>query len=494
VTSASATAPAARLQGISKQFGATLALDDVDFDVGFGEIHAVVGENGAGKSTLIRILSGVHRPDRGRVVVDGVAHNFASPHDAIAAGIVTIPQELRLVPELSIAENIALGDLPVHRFGPLALLDRARMHDEARAILAQLDFVPDVRRPVADHSFAERQLVAIGRALHRQCRIFILDEPTAALEQHEIERLFAVLARIKARGTAIVYISHELDEVVAIADRCTVLRDGRVVTTTRRGAFSVGDLVSAMTGRAHEAVDTAPPAAGAALLEADGGGPHPIRVRAGETIGLAGLLGSGTDVLMRRLFGAVRATAPILVKSQPRRLRGPADAIAAGIGFVPGERALGLVLNQSVRDNILLASLDHLRRGLVIDRAAGERIVAELMDLLDIRPRRPELPMSALSGGNQQKVILAKWLARRVEVLLLEEPTQGIDVGAKAQIHGLIRDFVRRGGGALIASSDLAELARLCDAVLAVRQGSVAARLERTDGLDEPKLRAAIGA
>ena len=494
MTSASATAPAARLQDISKQFGATLALDGVDFDVGFGEIHAVVGENGAGKSTLIRILSGVHRPDRGQIVVDSVARHFASPHDAIAAGIVTIPQELRLVPALSIAENIALGDLPVHRFGPLALLDRARMDEDARAVLAQLDFVPDVRRPVADLSFAERQLVAIGRALHRQCRIFILDEPTAALEHHEIERLFGVLARIKARGTAIIYISHELDEVVAIADRCTVLRDGGVVTTSQRGAFSVNDLVSAMTGRAHEAVDTAPPAAGAALLEADGGGPHPIGVRAGETIGLAGLLGSGADVLMRRLFGAVRATAPILVKSQPRRLRGPADAIAAGIGFVPGERALGLVLNQSVRDNILLASLDRLRRGVVIDRAAGERIVAELMDLLDIRPRRPELPISALSGGNQQKVILAKWLARRVEVLLLEEPTQGIDVGAKAQIHGLIRDFVHRGGGALIASSDLAELARLCDAVLAVRQGSVAARLERTDGLDEPKLRAAIGA
>jgi ribose transport system ATP-binding protein len=494
VTSASATAPAARLQDISKQFGATLALDDVDFDVGFGEVHAVVGENGAGKSTLIRILSGVHRPDRGQIVVDGVTRNFASPHDAIAAGIVTIPQELRLVPALSIAENIALGDLPVHRFGPLALLDRNRMDEEVRVILAQLDFVPDVRRPVADLSFAERQLVAIGRALHRQRRIFILDEPTAALEQHEIERLFAVLARVKVRGTAIIYISHELDEVVAIADRCTVLRDGRVVTTTRRGAFSVGDLVSAMTGRTHEAVDAVPSMAGAMLIGADLAGAHPVGVRAGETIGLAGLLGSGADIVLRRLFGAVRSATPIQVGSQPRRLRGPADAIAAGIGFVPGERALGLVLNQSVRDNILLASLDRLRRGIVIDRAAGERIVAELMDLLDIRPRRPELPMSALSGGNQQKVILAKWLARRVEVLLLEEPTQGIDVGAKAQIHGLIRDFVHRGGGALIASSDLAELARLCDAVLAVRQGSVAARLERTDGLDEPKLRAAIGA
>jgi ABC-type sugar transport system ATPase subunit len=494
VTSASATAPAARLQGISKHFGATLALDSVDFDAGFGEIHAIVGENGAGKSTLIRILSGVHRPDRGQVVVDGIARQFASPHDAIAAGIVTIPQELRLVPALSIAENIALGDLPVHRFGPLALLDRTRMDNDARAVLAQLDFAPDVGRPVAGLSFAERQLVAIGRALHRQCGIFILDEPTAALEQHEIERLFAVLTRVKARGTAIVYISHELDEVVAIADRCTVLRDGRVVMMSRRGAFSVGDLVSAMTGRAQEAIDATPPASGAMLVEADAGGVQPINVRAGETIGLAGLLGSGTDLVMRQLFGAARTAAPIRVKSQPRRLRGPADAIAAGIGFVPGERALGLILNQSVRDNILLASLDRLRRGVVIDRTASARIVSELMDLLDIRPRRPELPVSALSGGNQQKVILAKWLARRVEVLLLEEPTQGIDVGAKAQIHGLIRDFIHRGGGALIASSDLAELARLCDAVLAVRYGSIVARLERADGLDEPKLRAAIGA
>ncbi|MGA8228771.1 MAG: sugar ABC transporter ATP-binding protein, partial [Xanthobacteraceae bacterium] len=343
-------AAAARLQGISKQFGATLALDGVDFDVGAGEIHAVVGENGAGKSTLIRILSGVHRPDRGQVIVGGVVRHFASPHDAIAAGIVTIPQELRLVPALSIAENIALGDLPVRRFGPLALLNRKRMDEEARAILVQLDFAPDVSRPVADLSFAERQLVAIGRALHRQRRIFILDEPTAALEQHEIERLFAVLARIKARGTAIVYISHELDEVVAIADRCTVLRDGRLVATTRRGAFSVDDLVSAMTGRSHETVDATPPMAGEPLVEADLGGAHPIRLRAGETVGVAGLLGSGTDILMRRLFGVVRNASPILVGSQSRRLRGPADAIAAGIGFVPGERALGLVLNQSVRD------------------------------------------------------------------------------------------------------------------------------------------------
>jgi len=485
---------AASVEDASKRFGATLALDRVNFDVGFGEIHALVGENGAGKSTLIRILSGVHQPDRGQIKVDGVARSFGSPHDAIAAGIVTIPQELRLVPALSIAENIALGDLPLRKIGPLGLVDRARMRADARAVLAQLDFAPDVDRPVAALSFAERQLVAIGRALHRQCRILILDEPTAALEQHEIARLFAVLARMRAQSTAIVYISHELDEVVAIADRCTVLRDGRVVATSRRGDFSVDDLVGAMTGRLQDVAALTPPALGATLLAADIEGSPAIHIRAGETVGLAGLLGSGTETIMRRLFGVARRGSPIVVDDKPRRLRDPADAIAAGIGFVPGERAVGLILNQSVRDNILLPSLDRISRTFLIDRAAGNRIVAELMDLLDIRPRRPALPVSALSGGNQQKVILAKWLARRVSVLLLEEPTQGIDVGAKAQIHALIRNFVARGGGALIASSDLAELARLCDAVLAVRQGVVTARLDRNQGLDEPKLRAAIGA
>ena len=237
------THPAASVEGVSKRFGATVALDGVDFDVAFGEIHAIVGENGAGKSTLIRILSGVHRPDRGVVRIDGRERQFSSPRDAIAAGIVTIPQELRLVPTLSIAENIALGDLPVRRLGPLELVDRARMRAEARAVLAQLDFDPDPGRPVAALGFAERQLVAIAKALRRRCRIFILDEPTAALEKREIERLFSVLARLKAQGTAVVYISHRLDEVVAIADRCTVLRDGRVTAVVGRGAFSVHDLV-----------------------------------------------------------------------------------------------------------------------------------------------------------------------------------------------------------------------------------------------------------
>jgi ribose transport system ATP-binding protein len=504
--------PAASAEGVSKHFGATLALDGVDFDVAAGEIHAVVGENGAGKSTLIRILGGVWRPDRGTVRLGGAARHFASPREAIAAGIVTIPQELRLVPALSIAENIALGDLPVRRFGPLAMVDCARMRDAARAVLAQLDFEPDPDRPVASLGFAERQLVAIAKALRRQCRVFILDEPTAALEKREIERLFAVLTRMKAQGTAIIYISHHLDEVVTIADRCTILRDGRVAAVSRRGAFSAHDLVAAMTGRAAQAAVVAPFAPGELLLDARPDGVAALALRAREVIGLAGLLGSGSGRIMRALFGVTKEPMPTRVFSEkvdfrfsaentttPRlsdtelRLRSPADAIAAGIGMVPGERSLGLVMNQSVRDNILLPNLAALSRMGWLDRRAGDRIVAELMELVDIRPRRPQLRAGALSGGNQQKVMLAKWLARRVAVLLLDEPTQGIDVAAKAQIHGLIRDFVARGGGALIHSSDLAELSRLCDSVLAVRQGRIAATLDRTTGLDEPTLRAAIG-
>jgi ABC-type sugar transport system ATPase subunit len=356
----------------------------------------------------------------------------------------------------------------------------------------QLDFSPDLDRPVAQLSFAERQLVAIAKALRRRCRIFILDEPTAALEKREIDRLFSVLNRMKGQGTAIIYISHRLDEVVSLADRCTVLRDGKVTAVRQRGKFAVGDLVAAMTGRAAEEVITVTGPRGDLLLTAEPDGATTLRVHARESVGLAGLLGSGTDRIMRRLFGAGEP-ADLTTRGRQHRIASPADAIKLGIGMVPGERRLGLVMNQSVRDNILLPSLDALSRLMVLDRKAGDRLVNELMGLVDIRPRRPELKVSALSGGNQQKVIIAKWLAHRVGVLLLEEPTQGIDVAAKTQIHNLIGDFVTRGGGVLINSSDLAELARLCDSVLAVRQGRITGSLERRDGLDEPTLRAAIG-
>jgi ribose transport system ATP-binding protein len=464
------TAPAASAKNIFKHFGATQALDGVAFNVMAGEIHALVGENGAGKSTLVRILGGVYQPDSGELFVDGEPCHFANPHDAIAAGIVTIPQELRLVPALSVAENLTLDDPPVRFVLGVPLVDRAAMREQARQALAQLDFAPDPDTRVDRLSFAERQLVAIAKALRKRCRLLILDEPTAALETREINRLFAVLERMKSQGTAIVYVSHRLDEVVTLADRCTVLRDGKVAATSRRGAFAVGDLVQAMAGRAASYIWPESAEPGRTLIDDD-----VIQLRAREVVGLAGLLGSGTGGVLQRLFAD------------------PLRAIRSGIGMVPNERRLGLVLSQSVRDNILLPSLDRLTKGGMIDRAAGNELVARLMELLDIRPRNPALPAYALSGGNQQKVILAKWLAREVAVLLLDEPTQGVDVAAKAQIHGLIRTFTRNGGGALVASSDLAEVTRLCDAILAMRHGCVVERIQRGDGYDEKRLHAAIG-
>ena len=485
--------PAASVRNISKHFGVTHALIDVDFDVMPGEIHALVGENGAGKSTLVRILGGVHQPDAGTITVAGLPCHFGDPHDAIAAGIAIIPQELRLVPALSVAENLTLDDPPVRRVFGVPLIARKTMREQAQQALAQLDFAPDPAARVDRLSFSERQLIAIAKALRKSCRLLILDEPTAALESHEIERLFAVLARMKNQGTAIIYVSHRLDEVVALADRCTVLRDGSVVATSARGSFAVGDLVQAMTGRAAISVATDPAQPGATVLEDADVRPDAVNLRGNEILGLAGLIGSGTGRVLRRLFGIGAAGAAIRVNGKHRRLTGPADAIRSGIGMVPGERRLGLVMTLSVRENILLPSLDRLIRAGRLDRAAGDAVVSRLMELLDIRPRDSALPASALSGGNQQKVIIAKWLAREVGVLLLDEPTQGVDVAAKAQIHALMRDFAKRGGGVLMSSSELAELTRVCDSICALHQGKITARLDRATGFDEQRLHAAIG-
>jgi ABC-type sugar transport system ATPase subunit len=488
------TAAAVDVRGLTKAFGATRALDHVDFSVDFGETHALVGENGAGKSTLIRILGGVHRADSGTIEIAGEPRSFANPRDAILAGVITIPQELRMVPALSIAENIALGSLPVRRlFGILPGIDRRRMREEAQDYLDQLNFKADLDRPVQSLSFAERQLVAIAKALRLKCRIFILDEPTAALEDREIHRLFGVLEGMKQRGTAIIYISHRLDEIVTLADRCTILRDGKLVATRPRGTFTASHLIEDMTGRmAHEDIG-APEKPGAILLEETSGRSDRMSVREKEAIGLAGLLGSGSDQIVRRLFGVGRNRTDIrLSGGREVCLSRPSDAIAADIGFVPGERALGLVMNLSVRDNILLPSINRGGNPFWINRARGNALVRDLMELLDIRPRRPDLRVAALSGGNQQKVIIAKWLARRVSVLLLDEPTHGIDIAAKMHVHALIRNFTRDGGGVVVSSSDLAELARICDCVLAVRDRRIVSRIERNDGMNESALRAAL--
>ena len=486
---------AVKVTGLTKAFGATRALDHVDFTLEAGETHALVGENGAGKSTLIKILGGVYRADSGVIEIGGEPRSFANPRDAILSGVVTIPQELRMVPALSIAENIALGSLPMRRlFGLLPAIDRKRMREDAQTYLDQLNFKADLDRPVQSLSFAERQLVAIAKALRLKCRVFILDEPTAALEDREIARLFEVLERMKQQGTAIIYISHRLDEIVTLADRCTILRDGKLVAVKPRGQFNTYDLIEGMTGRMAQEDFIESPQPGQALITETDDRNDRMTVRAKEVIGLAGLLGSGTDQIIRRLFGVGRERTGVRLESgREAHFTRPADAIAADIGFVPGERALGLVMNQSVRDNILLPSATRDNSPFWINRRKGDALVRELMELLDIRPRRPDLRVGSLSGGNQQKVIIAKWLARRVSVLLLNEPTHGIDIAAKMHVHSLIRKFAKDGGGVLVSSSDLAELARICDTVLAVRNRRIVSRIERKDGMDEGSLRASIG-
>jgi ribose transport system ATP-binding protein len=487
------TKPAVSARAVSKYFGATCALANVDFELFGGEVHALVGENGAGKSTLVRILSGVQQPDQGEVLLDGQPVAFGSPRDAIAAGIVTIPQEPRLVPSLSIAENLTLGDPPVRRVFGIRVVDRRRMRAAARHQLAQLGLSLDPNVRLDQLTYAERQLVAIAKALRRHCKVLILDEPTAALEMREVERLFTLIDRMKREGAGILYVSHRLDEVVRLADRCTVLRDGQVATQARRGNFKIADLIVAMTGGLEMPPGDTLSEPGGIVLEARSRHPDVIRLRANQILGLAGLLQSGAGHMLRRLFGLTGETIELRRNGRAEWIATPADAISIGIGFVPDERQLGLIMSRSIRDNILLPSLDGIARGGRIDRGAGNRLVEQMMELLDIRPRRPELPVAALSGGNQQKVIVAKWLARAVGVLLLDEPTQGIDVAAKAQIHTLIRNFAKRGGGVLVRSSDLAELTLICDEILAVHQAHITDRLQRSDGFDEQRLHAAIG-
>jgi ribose transport system ATP-binding protein len=487
------TKPALSARAVSKYFGATCALANVDFELFAGEVHALVGENGAGKSTLVRIVSGVIKPDQGEVLLDAQHAHLGSPRDAIAAGIVTIPQELRLVPSLSIAENLTLGDPPVKRIFGMRVIDRKQMGATARDQLAQLGLSPDPSIRIDRLSYAERQLIAIAKALRRHCKVLILDEPTAALELREVERLFSLIERMKREGTAILYVTHRLDEVVNLADRCTVLRDGRVATLVRRGNFKTADLIVVMTGGLEMPPKDAVSQPGDILLEDVSRDHDVIRLRANEVLGLAGLLSSGAGHMLRRLFGFAGERIELRRNGILRRIASPADAISIGIGFVPDERRLGLIMNQSIHDNILLPSLDIITHGGRIDRGVGKRLVEQMMELLDIRPRRPELPVAKLSGGNQQKVIVAKWLARAVGVLLLDEPTQGIDVAAKAQIHTLIRNFAKRGGGILVRSSDLAELTLICDQIFAVHQAHITDRLQRSDGYDEQRLHAAIG-
>jgi rhamnose transport system ATP-binding protein len=490
--------PELAVEGLTKAFPGTRAVDDLSLTVERGEVHAVIGENGAGKTTLLMILSGVYAPDAGRLLMRGEEVGFARPQDAQAAGIGTVFQELSLVGRLTVAENVFASHVPTR--GP-GLLDRRRMKRETRELLSMLGSDLRSDRAVASLDVGERQLVEIAKALSLRARVLLLDEPTSALSAEEAATLFAVLRRLREQAIAIVFVSHRLAEVFEIADRITVLRDGRHVGTYAREEITPDDAVRLMVGRElsvlypERGAEVGEPRLTVRGLRSGPVGPVDLDVRAGEIVGLAGLRGSGRSRLARAVVGALPLDAgEILVDGRKVRIDGPWQAVEHGIAFVPADRKEeALFPRMSLARNLVAAGLSGVTRlGLV--RAAEERRLAEeLMRRLDVRARGVDQVVQTLSGGNQQKTVLAKWLALAPRILIVEEPTQGIDVGAKAQIHAFLRELAQQGMAVLMVSSELPELLGMCDRILVMVNGGVRGALPAETATEEQVLALAAG-
>jgi ribose transport system ATP-binding protein len=485
------------MTGITKEFGGVPVLRDVGLSIRRGEVHALMGENGAGKSTLMKILGGIHTDYDGRIEVDGVHVRFASPRQATAYGIAVIHQEFNLVPELSAAGNIFLGHEP-RRFG--CIIDKARLRSAAQALLSRLQFRGDPDQPVSRLRVGEQQLVEIAKALALNARILVMDEPTSALSSAEAEVLFAIIGASREQGVSIVYISHRMDEVFALADRITVLRDGRVVATCMRGEMTRRALIGAMVGRDIEDLFARPPGRpGRRVLEVAGlwleeRGRHLGRRRVidgvsfdlheGEILGIGGLLGAGRTEILETLFGATRGVAGGEVRLDGRLVdrSSPASAKAAGIAMVSEDRKLlGLVLDARLDANLSLPVMPLVARAGWIDRGRETRLALETIGTLGIRATGPAQSVGTLSGGNQQKVVIGKWLAAQPRVLLLDEPTRGVDVGAKAEIYRLIMHLAGQGLAIIMVSSELPELMALSDRILVMREGRPTALLDHAD-------------
>jgi ABC-type sugar transport system ATPase subunit len=458
-------------RGITKSFGGVRALREVGFDVAPGEVHALVGANGAGKSTLLKILTGVHAADAGEILLDGAPLRVRSPHEAHERGIGLVPQETTLCDNLSIAENVWLGRFRWLRPGALAAATRRALRPLG------LDFDPLL--PVGRLSVARKQLVQIVRALVFEPKILALDEPTASLSEGEVQTLFGILRGLRARGVTLFFVSHRLKEVQAIADRATVLRDGSFVATVDAKAPRE-ELVRLMAGR-DVAAGRPAGAAGAEealavrALSGKGFREADFVLRRGEVLGLFGLVGAGRTELARALFGIDPArSGEIRIEGRPAAIGSPREAIALGIGLVPEDRKLqGLVLKLTVRENVTLASVGSIARGGWIPAAAEEAVAAAHVGRLGIRCRGTDQGVSELSGGNQQKVVLARWLETRPGILILDEPTKGVDVAAKAEIQGVVRELVRQGTAVLLISSEIEEVRELADRILVFRAGVV---------------------
>ncbi|CAN5836555.1 sugar ABC transporter ATP-binding protein [soil metagenome] len=476
-------------RGVSKRFDAVQALDDVSIELISGAVHALVGENGAGKSTLIKILTGAYQPDRGELRYLGEPVSFARPRDAQAAGISTIYQEINLVPLMSAAQNLFLGREPTNRLG---IVDHRRMRREAREILGRYGLDVDVTRPLERLSIGVQQTVAVARAIEEKHRVVIMDEPTSSLEQREVERLFGIIQLLRGEGVAVLYVSHRLDEVYALCDRVTVLRDGRRVHDGLLAGLPRVALIGHMLGR--EITDAARVTTFAAESEHSDRDTvltaHGLRrrfvldgvdvtVRRGEVVGLAGLLGSGRSSTAKAIYGAQPLdSGSVAMQGRQVRRGSTRAAIAAGIALLPEDRkAEGIIPTLSVRDNITLAIVPRLaRRGVLIATDEG-RIARDLIARLHIKTSGPDQKVSDLSGGNQQKVLLARMLAMAPNLLILDDPTRGIDVGAKAEIQALVSQLAGEGLAVILISSDLEEVVEGSDTLLVLREGSVVGAL-----------------
>jgi ribose transport system ATP-binding protein len=470
------------LENVTKRFGPVRALSDVSFSVGAGEVVALVGENGAGKSTLLKILGGAHAPDRGRITMDGRPVTIAGPAEAARLGVAIIHQELNLIPWLSVAQNLFLGrEREVGR----VFVSRRRLRAAARAALDRLGIELDPDAPVARLGVAAQQMVEIARALSMRTRFLLMDEPTAALGAREIAPLFHRIAALRSQGVGVVYISHRLEEVQQIADRVIVLRDGAVVHQAPLGGTSMDAIVAHMVGRPiGDRFPRRTPAPGAERLRVEDRDPEcpALTVRAGEVVGIAGLVGAGRTEWLWRLFGAnpVPPRLRVLVDGRPAVIGSPRAARTLGLGMVPESRKEhGLILGLSILDNATITLLDRLRTRLgLLDRPRRTAIARHFIERLRVRCTGPDAPVETLSGGNQQKVVIAKWLARDCPVLLLDEPTRGVDVGAKQEIYMLINELVGQGKSVVLVSSELPELIAMSDRIYVMREGRFVAELD----------------
>jgi ABC-type sugar transport system ATPase subunit len=492
-------APAVRFSGVTKRFPGVVALHDVSFEIAAGSCHAVCGENGAGKSTLGKLLAGIDTPDSGTIEIDGRAVHFSSPREALAAGVAMVHQELASCPNLTVAENLCLGRLPSH----WTIVDRAATQADANKLLAEIGPGIDVMRPMSELSVAEQQLVQIAAAVGSGARVVVFDEPTSSLSEHEASQLYDLVTRLTSRGVTILYVSHRMPEIFRLSDHLTVLRDGEHVVTRATRELDERELVQLMIGRRLEQyfpghLDAAPRDE---LLSVRGLGCAgkfeniSFTLRAGEIIGLAGLVGAGRSEIAKALFGLqAHVTGAISVRGRPAEIRSARDAMRLGIGLVPEDRKLeGLVLPMSSLANVTLPVLESVSSASWIssgdERAMGRRY----FDRLRVKLASEDDPASGLSGGNQQKLVLAKWLAAGSRILILDEPTRGVDVGAKAELHEWIDQLASEGHGILLISSELPELLHLSTRIIVLRNGRIAGEVARQDATQEVLLRMMAG-